>query len=578
MAFHGTQTSIWLRLIAITLCLYGVRNEDFLAQFQTEIDQIPNDLDALIVHIDQKLNPESETSSSVQPLRLCVPSTEEYLEFWNIIDRFDANVDNPAVTIVQSTECTESDEIDKLKLWILQIKNDFYELLKQPTWSNAYVDMKISYENQLRRYPKHIDEVGKKVRSDRGQLAMSQLRIDYKSMEAKIKSFFDALQQKKRQENDKAADRCVAELKTNRIASAVKIFNDIAEERIARHVIVKAYQNEDSFQRLFDFIQLLGNSAATQYAYQGLFMKMASKGQFRHINSLIFLNGIEKHKGPEYATISNVLRVKLKPFFQAADYADFYVAVNSRIGGATDFGRDIMPTFVHGAYNSNVGNVAKMLDMQNQFYYMRHKLQLIDALIIEMKIQDHTDKSEFFMVLSDLIDLKAKVYKESNENDKTIVKEVYDNVPSNLLPLLDTNLCIQNSETGEYMYADSVATKQREIFTSNHFDDTFNFEVVFVDRGRSLLFKNVRFAEYLYAVDGETPRKLISMKGLENDKRAHFTIEVVDSINIRIKNVQFNEFLFSTQSSDKNRRIVESKSNVAENGLWKLMSCPEAEQ
>lgn len=581
MAFDKNLKSKWLILITIALCLHGVRNDDFLTQFQAEIDQIPKDIDTLILHIEQNLNPESEPSTSIQPIRLCVPSSEEYLEFWSIINHFDENVDNPSVAIVQSPKCTESDELDKLKLWILQIKNDFYEVLKRPAWSDVYVELKISYENKLRNYPKHIDESVKKVLSDNGKNVISKLRIEYKALEEKIMSFFNVLQNKKRLENDKSAESCVAELIANRIDSAVKIFNDIAEERIARHVIVKAYQNEDSFQTLFDFIQLLGDSSATQYAYQGLFMHMASKGRFYNINSLIFLNGIEKHKGSMYKTIENALQKKLKPFFQTGEYADFYSAVNSRISGTTDFGQDIMATFVHGAYNNDVGNVVKMLDMQSQFYYMRHKLYLIDSLITEMKIQDHINKPQFFIVLSDLVDLKTEVYNGSNENNKKIVNQVYENVPHNLLPLMNTNLCIQNSDTSDYMHAaaaDNVANNgQRQIFTSNQFDETFNFEAEFLDRGRTLRLKNARFGEYLYSVDGEAPRKLILMKGAQkNEKRTHFTIEAMDSINVRIKNDQFNEFLYSSESGDKNGRLVQSKSEVSEDGLWKLIPCPDA--
>lgn len=66
-----------------------------------------------------------------------------------------------------------------------------------------------------------------------------------------------------------------------------------------------------------------------------------------------------------------------------------------------------------------------------------------------MKIQDHTNKPEFVMVLSDLIDLKGNAFKNSNENDKPIVNRVYENDPHNLLPLIDSMLCIQNAETSD---------------------------------------------------------------------------------------------------------------------------------
>lgn len=60
MEFHKNLKSKWLILITITLCLHGVRNDDFLTQFQAEIDQIPKDIDTLILHIEQNLNPQSD--------------------------------------------------------------------------------------------------------------------------------------------------------------------------------------------------------------------------------------------------------------------------------------------------------------------------------------------------------------------------------------------------------------------------------------------------------------------------------------------------------------------------------------
>lgn len=559
--------------IMFTFFMNAVRSDDFLTPFQSEIDQIPKDLDTLIIRIEQNYSPElTEPSSSIQPIQLCVPSQEEYLEFWSIVNNFDDENDNPDITITQSPTCSENDELDKLKVWILQLKNNFYELLKEVVWSDKYVQLKIDYENMLSRFVKHIDVVDKKVTA-KGKDVMSKLRTEYKVEENKIRTFFRKLQDKKKAENEKNAKLCIAEVMADRIDNAVKIFNSISEERQLRSIATGAYKNEDSFQRVFDFIERL-DTPGVIYGYQGLMIGIASKGHWKSLNLLIFLNAVEKLPGSDYSTLANSLQIKLKPMFQTGDYKDVYSAINTRISGSTDFGQTIMPSFIRGVYNSDVNNVIKILDMRSNFYYMRHKLYLVDALITEMKIQEHTNKPEFFIVLSDLIDMKSEVFKQSNENDKKIVNSMFENLPDSLLPLMHPKLCIQNSNNNEFMHAAATVVKGvRQITTSlsNEMDDTFYFDVEFLKRGRSILLKNSRFGEYLYLLDGVAPRKLVSKKGaFKEDNRAHFTIEGMDSFNVRIKNEKFNEFLFSPNEGD---RFVQSKSQVSEDGLWKLSTC-----
>lgn len=567
----------WLVLFVFILSMNDVQSQDFLTEFQTEIEQLPTDLDTLILHMQENLSPESEPSSSLQPLKICVQNSQEYLEIWSITNDFSDEYDNPSITIIQSSTCTENDQLDKLKVWILKIKNDFHEVLKEQPWSTVYVEVKSAYEHLLTNFQKRMNEADKIV-TDKGKAVISKLRTEYLSLEEKIRSFFRKIQDKKRLENDKSAERCASELKAKKIDSALKIFSEISEDRIARQIIVSAYENEDSFQTLFDFIQRLGDSPAVSYAYQGLMMRMASKFYWKNVNSIIFLAGLEKHKGSTYESLRNSLQIKLKPMFQAGDYAPFYEAVNTRISGSSDFGQDVIPTFVRGAYNSDITNVTKILEMRSKFYYMRHKLYLIDALITEMKVEDHTNKPEFFTVLSDLADMKIEVFKQSNENDKKIVNKIYGNIPDNLLPLMQPNLCIQNSQTGEYMYAGKETTDgQREIFTSttHQIDETFKFEAEFLERGRTILLKNLRYGDYLYSNDGEAPRKVMLMKGnFKDDKRAHFIIEVIDSFSVRIKNDKSSEFLFSpNELYDENNRLVQSKNQVSDDGAWKLTVC-----
>lgn len=571
MLFQRCLLFKWLVPVVIILSLNYASGQDFLTEFQTEIEQLPKDLDTLILHIQQNVSPESEPSSSIQPLRLCVPNSDDYLEIWSIINNFNDEYDNPSITIIQSSSCTENEELDKLKMWILKIRNDFNEVLKLPAWSNAYLDVKIAYEQLLTNFGKRMNETDKKV-TDKGKNIITKLRTEYLSLESKIRSFFRKIQDKKRIENEKSAKLCASELKANKIDSAVKIFNEISEERIARQVIVSAYENENSFQTLFDFIQQLGDSEAVLYAYQGLMMKMASKLYWKDLNSMIFLAGLEKHKSSEFKTMTSVLEKKLKPMFEAGDYTHFYEAVNTRISESSDIGKDLMPSFVRGAYKSDTTNVIKILDMRSKFYFTRHKLYLIDSLITEMKIQDHTNKPEFFTILSDLVDMKIEVYKQTNENDKKIVNKIYENIPDNLLPLMKPNLCIQNSQTGEYMHAGKEdANGNRQILTSNEIDATFNFEAELLERGRIILLKNLRYGEYVYLIDGEAPRKVLLMKGnLKDDERAHFTIQAIGSLNVRIKNAKFNEFLFSPNENDG---LVQSKNQVSEDGVWKLTTC-----
>lgn len=53
---------------------------------------------------------------------------------------------------------------------------------------------------------------------------ITKLKKEYESLEKKIKTFFDGLQNNKRLENDISAYRCAAELIYNRIDRALLIF------------------------------------------------------------------------------------------------------------------------------------------------------------------------------------------------------------------------------------------------------------------------------------------------------------------------------------------------------------------
>lgn len=578
----------WLILFTIIhfMDMDVVRSDDFLTEFETDINNIAKGFDTLVEHVEGGSSPES--------IKICVLSQDEYLEIWNIIDSFSDDFDNPSITIVQSSKCTEVDAFDRFKLWILQFKNDVNEIMKTKVWSDEYIRVVSKYQNMVSKFKCQTnlsanidkrctfttkkDTVFENVAA-KGKDVITNLRKECETHIDRVSLLLKRLQTKQRQINEKIVEDCATEVKANRIESAVKIFSTITEERLIRDIVHTAYENPNSFQGIFEFIDRMGDSSASLYGYQALFVVLASKQLFTGLNVLIFLHGVEKRNSETHGFLANSLKIQLKRRYATNDYSDFYSAVNRNYGGKVDFGLDIMPTFVRNAYNGDLSNVMKILDMRTNFTNVRHQLFLLDSLIAEMKLEDHTNKLEFFIVLSDVMDLKVEIQKHPNEQNEKTINQIYENIPDNLRPLIKANLCIQNAKTNEYVHAgNTVDGTRRPIFTSvsNKFDDTFNFEVEFIERGRKFLLKNLVYGEYLYSGNGEPSRKLSLMKALnlKDDKEAHFTIEAIDSINVRIKNEKFNEYLYSpTDKFDQSDRHINLKSQISEDGLWTLSTC-----
>lgn len=543
-------------------------------------DMLPPNATVSPVINNQTFRPSSMKPST--PPQVCVDSQEDIFRIWKEIDK--NNTDRMhflnSITLTQSSACSE---LERLKTAILIIKQNFDEMLRKEISSKQYKDLKMEYETKLKKLQQQLSEAQKSAQFGE-KVEMDEMHNELQVQKYQINNVLRKMESERRILNDAYIRLCISDLERQNISSAVEAYKNITEKSQIRRIIYAVYANkEENFKIIFEFVKQTNDLESFQLGYSSLLEQMKTNQHMNVMNVLLLTNAVIKHRDIEgFKQLFHSLNEAVNVMHQGNDYETFYNFMYNKNNESLFLAKDMMATFVQGAYNGDIANVDKVLNMLPKLDVINHRLHLINALITEMKFHGHSQGKEIFMVMYQLIQTRVAAYTMTDESDKLLVSTVEQNLPENVRDLIFTNLCIQNANNNEYLYAGLPSDESRRyIFTSiiNKFDDTFDFEIEFIDNGKRILIKNSHYREHLYVTENGSPRTLLSWMPayLTDNTEAHFSLEIVDGTFFRVRSEHYGEYLYSPinkMHTETNRKVhFRREDKVHSDSTWKIQTC-----
>lgn len=576
----------------------NINPSDYIFNHTSEFQQIYTMFDALLnsrKEYEYNIVPPNETvslsinqsfqASTIKPLpppQMCVASEDDMIRIWNEINK--NNTDKlhllKSITLTQSAVCTE---VEKLKTGILIIKQNFDEMLHKEISSTQYKDLKIDYEMKLKKLQLQLNEAQQNAQFGE-KMELDEMQSELIVQKHQINTVLRKMEGERRILNDAYIRLCISDLERQNISSAVEAYKNITEKSQIRRIIYAVYANkEENFKIIFEFVKQTNDLETFLLGYSSLYEHMKTNQHMNVMNLLLLTNAVIKHRDVEgFKPLFNSLNEAVKVMHKDNDYETFYNFMYNKNNESLFLAKDMMATFVQGAYNGDITNVDKILNMIPKLDVINHRLHLINALITEMKFYGHSQRKEIFMVAYQLIQTRLAAYITTDENDRLLVIAVEENLPDNIRDLIFTNLCIQNANNKEYLYSGPPSDESRRyVFTSiiNKFDDTFDFEIEFLDKGRKILIKNSHYREHLYITENGSPRTLLSWMPayLMDNTEAHFSLEMIDGAFFRVRSEHYGEYLYSPINkthTESNRKVYfRREDKVHTDSTWKIQTC-----
>lgn len=571
---------------------------DYLFNHSSEFHQIYTMFDSLlnsrkeyeytILTSNETVSPSNNYSlpvASMKPLsppQMCVASQDDMLRIWNEINKNSTDKVHllHSITLTQSSVCTE---VEKLKTAILIIKQNFDEMLRKEISSTQYKDLKKDYELKLNALQLQLNDAQQKAELG-AKVELDEMQGELIVQKHQINTVLRKMEGERRILNDAYIRLCISDLERQNISSAVEAYRNITEKSQIRRIIYAVYANkEENFKIIFEFVKQTDDLETFLLGYSSLYEQMKINQHMNVMNLLLLTNAVIKHREiDEFKPLFNVLNEAVKVMHTDNDYETFYNFMYNKNNESLFLAKDMMATFVQGAYNGNISNVEKILGMIPKLDVINHRLHLINALITEMKFYGHSQRNEIFLVVYQLIQTRLAAYIKADESDRLLVIAVEQNLPDNVRDLIFTNLCIQNAHNNEYLYSGPPSDgSRRYVFTSimNKFDDTFDFEMEFIDNGKKILLKNSHYREHLYITENGSPRTLLSWMPayLMDNTEAYFSLEIVDGAYFRVRSEHYGEYLYSPINkthTESNRKVYfRPEDKVRSDSTWKIQTC-----
>lgn len=521
-------------------------------------------------------------TKSISPPQMCVASQDDVFRIWKEISKNSTDKLHylDSITLTQSSVCTE---LEKLKTGILIIKQNFDEMLRKEISSTQYKDLKIDYEMKLKKLQHQLNDAQQTAQSDE-KFKLDEMQTELTVQKNQINTVLRKMEGERRILNDAYIRLCISDLERQNISSAVEAYRNITEKSQIRRIIYAVYANkEENFKIIFEFVKQTNDLETFLLGYSSLFEHMKINQHMNVMNLMLLTNAVIKHREIEgFKPLFVSLNEAVKVMHQGSDYETFYNFMYNKNNESLFLAKDMMATFVQGAYNGDIANVDKILNMLPKLEVLNHRLHLIDALVNEMKYYQHSQSKEIFMVMYQLIQTRLATYSRMDENDKLLVIAVEQNLPDNVRDLMFTNLCIQNAHNNEYLYSGPPSDESRRyVFTSiiNKFDDTFDYEIEFIENGKKILIKNSHYREHLYITENGSPRTLLSWMPayLTDNTEGHFSLEIVDGTFFRVRSEHYGEYLYSPINkthTESNRKVYFRPENkVHSDSTWKIQTC-----
>lgn len=528
----------------------------------------------------EKIVPERELLTPV----ICVRSVDELNEIENVLVRNASNLyESNDVRINVSGNCTE---IDTLKTGILKLKNDFKILINEKISSRDYNSLKTNYESKIIDFENQLLDT-KKIAFEDELEVVNKLQSEFRLHQKQINNTLQTLEAEQNTLNNANADLAILLGQKGQLDDALAAFSNITDHeiRIERIVIDVYGKNDDNFENIFHFIGRLPGLPTRINGYKALYEELKKNNYVHNANIWILAAEVEKITVPTdgfiEAVIDDVTRITRRNYFDGI--VEF---VNER---GPDFFHTVThfaPLFIRLLYEESGHSIEKVLNIFRKFTFDRHRLYLINELILLLKADDNMRGKEMTLIVFELI--KLRTADKDGIEDKSFLDMIEQNLPEELRDLMYNNLCIQNAENDEFLFASMPADKERRHIhtaTTLILNDSFYWHVYFVENGTKVLIKNIRYQEHLYLMDEGKDDDIHVLRSymldsLEGNRQAEFSLDMIGNGQFLIINTLYEQLLYSPYDGVKNEnhnRPVFSKKydpeNVSIDSKWKMGIC-----
>lgn len=517
---------------------------------------------------------------------ICVRSVEELNEIENALVRNATTLyDSKDVRIKVSTNCTE---IDTLKTGILKLKDDFKILINEKISSRIYKNLKADYEEKNVQFQNQLSETRKIAFKDELEI-VDKLENEFNLHQKHISDILQQLEEEQKSLNDANVQLAISFGRKGQLDEALAVFANITDHEIRiERIVIEVYAiNDDNFENIFHFIGRIPRLPTRINGYKALYEELKKNNYVNNANIWILAAELEKITEPTdglvEAVIDDVTRITRRNYFDGI--VEF---VNERGPDGLHAVTHFAPLFIRLLYEESGNSIEKVLNIFRKFTFVRHRLYLINELIIMLKADNNMRGKEMTLIVFELIKIRS-ADKEESEEDKSFQDIIEQNLPDELRDLMYNNLCIQNAENDEFLFAGVPADKdRRHIYTAKTLtlDDSFYWHVYFVANGTKVLIKNIRYQEHLYLMDEGHEDEVHVLRSwipdpMEGNRQAEFTLDMIGNGQFLIINTLYEQLLYSpfdgVKNENNNRPIFSKKYDTTEDisidSKWKMGIC-----
>lgn len=569
------KMNILLALFLFAGCVTHISG-DVTKNHSVDLNNIFKKFDSLI----KFKNTESTTSEREMgsPI-ICVMSVDELNEIENAFVRNSDLPDSNHVSIQLSTSCTE---LDRLKAELFKLNNDFKVLVKQPISSYDYRNLKTSYDVKILKFKNLLDDAKKTVSGERLEV-VNKLKNEFQLQQQQIVEVLSKFESEQKPLNDANVQLTIKELQQGKLNEAVTAFVEVTDHDVQiEQIVASLYGNGDNFQNIYSFVARLPLLSRTN-GYKAMHEHLKKNNHMldHHIWMLAtVIRDIPRQNGDLIETVNT----DVKTIVRNNNYDGVAQFLNKHAGNGLEAMQYFAPVFVRTIYEENGNSVEKVLTVLEKLTFIRHRLYLINELIMMLKSTNRMHGKDMSMIVFQLIKLRSI----KRPHNKFLLNLIEQNLPEELRDLLYDNLCIRNAENDEYLFASVPGSaNQRHVYTAktNLLNESFFWQIYFVDNGTKMLISNNKYHEQIYLIDegGHDDEHVLRswMDGsLKGDSKAEFYLDMIGYGQFLIVNKHFGQVLYSPfdgePNANNNRPVFSKKydpNNVEIDSKWIIAIC-----
>ncbi len=556
-------------VLLFTGCLVSISGH-IVENHSADVKNIFNNFDTL-----NKL-----TNTESTPI-VCVKSVADLSEIENAFSRIDERISSSHndVSIQFSSDCNQ---LGELKTKILKLVNELDILVTAPISTISYRHHKGNLESKILLLKNLLDSTKKSTTGEPLDLIV-KLQNEFQSLQSQMLQLLSKFESEQKLLNDANVKVAIGHLEQGKLDEAVAAFVNVTDHDLQiERFIASVYGNGDNFDRIAHFIVRLP-ALSRLIGFRALYDQLKKNNQL--LDHRIWVLACTINQMPEKDSLFiDAVMTEVKAIVRNNNFDGLTGSLNKNAAEGIEALKHFAPVFVQTIYEETDNGIEKLFAVSNKFTFIRHRLYLINELILMLKGTGRMHGKDMSMIVFELIKLRTV----DRPQNKFWQKLIEQNLPDELRDLMYNNLCIQNAENDEYLYAGLPDNeKQRHVYTARAqpLNESFYWQVYFTDNGAKLLIKNNKFGEHLYLVDegkrdDEHVLRSWIPNSLKGDATAEFSLDMLGDGQFLIVNNYFNQVLYSPFDGEPNainNRPVFSKkydaNNIEIDSKWFIGIC-----